>query len=166
MGSALRGCGGVAIAESGVTGPADARRLADAGYHAVLVGDMADLQFLEQRGELAVARAPIEVVAQFLEIDPALGVIKPQVEEFEQKAFDVRLGRGLAEQGAAMVGQAPSGTASLTLDGQAVAMDADGNFLIAFDRDAPAAARLVGDLVAVQEPPIPAAPFAPARYGL
>ena len=29
----------VAIAESGVTGPADARRLADAGYHAVLVGE-------------------------------------------------------------------------------------------------------------------------------
>ena len=31
--------GVVAIAESGVTGPADARRLADAGYHAVLVGE-------------------------------------------------------------------------------------------------------------------------------
>ena len=31
---------------------------------------------------------------------------------------------------------------------------------------APAAARLVGDLVAGREPPIPAAPFAPARYGL
>ena len=54
--------------------------------------------------------------------------------------------RGLAEQGAAMVGQAPSGTASLTLDGQPVAMDADGNFLIAFDRDAPADARLVAHI--------------------
>ena len=31
--------GVVAIAESGVTGPADARLLADAGYHAVLVGE-------------------------------------------------------------------------------------------------------------------------------
>lgn len=31
---------------------------------------------------------------------------------------------------------------------------------------APAAARLVGDLVVGQEPRIPAAPFAPARYGL
>ena len=31
--------GVVAIAEWGVTGPADARRLADAGYHAVLVGE-------------------------------------------------------------------------------------------------------------------------------
>ena len=31
--------GVVAVAESGVTGPDDARRLADAGYHAVLVGE-------------------------------------------------------------------------------------------------------------------------------
>jgi indole-3-glycerol phosphate synthase len=29
----------VRVAESGVRGPADARRLADAGYHAVLVGE-------------------------------------------------------------------------------------------------------------------------------
>ena len=54
--------------------------------------------------------------------------------------------RGLAEQGAAMVGQVPSGTASLTLDGQSVAMDAEGRFLIAFDRDAPAEARLVAHI--------------------
>ena len=54
--------------------------------------------------------------------------------------------RGLAEQGAAMVGQVPSGTASLTLDGQPVAMDAEGRFLIAFDRDAPAEARLVAHI--------------------
>ncbi|HMM36546.1 MAG TPA: FAD-dependent oxidoreductase, partial [Thermoanaerobaculia bacterium] len=31
---------------------------------------------------------------------------------------------------------------------------------------APAAARLLGDLVAGKEPPVPAAPYAPGRYGL
>ncbi|WP_256839414.1 M23 family metallopeptidase [Sphingopyxis sp. KK2] len=51
--------------------------------------------------------------------------------------------RGIAEQGGAMVGQAPSGTAALTLDGRPVAMTADGWFLIAFDRDAAPEARLV-----------------------
>ena len=54
--------------------------------------------------------------------------------------------RGLAEQGAAMVGQAPGGATSLTLNSQPVAMDADGRFLIAFDRDAPAEARLVAHI--------------------
>ena len=51
--------------------------------------------------------------------------------------------RGVAEQGGAMVGQAPGGTAALTLDGQPVAMTADGWFLIAFDRDAAPEARLI-----------------------
>jgi len=31
--------GVVRVAESGITGPDDARRLADAGYHAILVGE-------------------------------------------------------------------------------------------------------------------------------
>lgn len=51
--------------------------------------------------------------------------------------------RGTAEQGGAMVGQAPSGIAALTLDGRPVATTDDGAFLIAFDRDAAATARLV-----------------------
>jgi hypothetical protein len=51
--------------------------------------------------------------------------------------------RGIAEQGSAIVGQAPSGTVALTLGGQPVAMTADGWFLIAFDRDAAPEARLV-----------------------
>lgn len=54
--------------------------------------------------------------------------------------------RGIAEQGGAMVGQAPSGTAALTFDGQPVAMTADGWFLIAFDRDAAPEARLVATI--------------------
>jgi murein DD-endopeptidase MepM/ murein hydrolase activator NlpD len=51
--------------------------------------------------------------------------------------------RGTAEQGAMMIGQAPSGARSLTLDGQAIAQTGDGEFLIAFDRDAGPEARLL-----------------------
>jgi len=51
--------------------------------------------------------------------------------------------RGAAEQGGALVGQAPSGTQALMLDGKAVPLAADGDFLIAFDRDAGPSARLV-----------------------
>ncbi len=54
--------------------------------------------------------------------------------------------RGVAEQGAAMLGQAPGGTRALTLDGRSIALDRDGGFLIAFDRDAAPAARLVATL--------------------
>ena len=53
---------------------------------------------------------------------------------------------GLAEQGAVMVGQVPSDTRALTLDGKAIPVAADGGFLIAFDRDAPTSARLVATL--------------------
>ena len=44
--------------------------------------------------------------------------------------------RGVPEQGATLIGQAPAGSRSLTLDGKPVAVAADGGFLIAFDRDA------------------------------
>lgn len=54
--------------------------------------------------------------------------------------------RGLAEQGGAMVGKAPSGTSALTLDGVPVALAGDGGFLIAFDRDAGPTAALVATL--------------------
>ena len=53
---------------------------------------------------------------------------------------------GIPEQGAVMVGQVPDKTRSLTLDGQAVPVAADGRFLIAFDRDAGTTARLVATL--------------------
>lgn len=53
---------------------------------------------------------------------------------------------GLAEQGAVMVGQVPSDTRMLALDGQAIPVAADGRFLIAFDRDAGTSARLVATL--------------------
>lgn len=51
--------------------------------------------------------------------------------------------RGIAEQGGAMIGQAPSGTHALSLDGAAIPMTMEGDFLIAFDRDAGPSARLV-----------------------
>lgn len=54
--------------------------------------------------------------------------------------------RGSAEQGGAMTGRAPGGTRTLTLDGAAVPVADDGRFLIAFDRDAAADARLVATL--------------------
>ncbi len=54
--------------------------------------------------------------------------------------------RGYAQQGGAMVGQAPSGTRTLTLDGQAIPLAADGGFLIAFDRDAETRQHLVATL--------------------
>ncbi|MGH6633259.1 M23 family metallopeptidase [Sphingopyxis sp.] len=53
---------------------------------------------------------------------------------------------GVPEQGAAMIGQAPSDTRMLTLDGKAIPLAADGRFLIAFDRDAGSSARLVATL--------------------
>lgn len=53
---------------------------------------------------------------------------------------------GLAEQGAMMVGQVPSDTRTLTLDGKAIPFAADGRFLIAFDRDAGSSAQLVATL--------------------
>lgn len=54
--------------------------------------------------------------------------------------------RGVAEQGGVMIGQAPGATTALTLGGQPIAMADDGAFLIAFDRDAGPAARLVAVL--------------------
>lgn len=50
---------------------------------------------------------------------------------------------GTARQGGLLHGRAPAGTTALTLDGAPVAFDADGHFIIAFDRDAPASATLV-----------------------
>ena len=51
--------------------------------------------------------------------------------------------RGVADQGGVMIGQAPGGTQALTFDGAAIPLTVDGDFLIAFDRDAGPNARLV-----------------------
>ena len=53
---------------------------------------------------------------------------------------------GELTQGGWLRGMAPAGTVGLALDGVPVAMAADGRFLVAFDRDASSAARLVARL--------------------
>jgi murein DD-endopeptidase MepM/ murein hydrolase activator NlpD len=63
---------------------------------------------------------------------------------------------GQQQQGGWIRGTAPAGTASLTLDGQAVALGPDGSFFAAFDRDAGARAVLTarrsdGGVLAMRE---------------
>lgn len=53
---------------------------------------------------------------------------------------------GRPVQGGLVLGRAPAGTEALFLDGAAVPRAADGRFLLGFDRDAPAAMRLVARL--------------------
>jgi murein DD-endopeptidase MepM/ murein hydrolase activator NlpD len=53
---------------------------------------------------------------------------------------------GPARQGAALLGSVPDETMALWLDETRVDFDADGRFIIAFDRDAPPEARLRADL--------------------
>jgi murein DD-endopeptidase MepM/ murein hydrolase activator NlpD len=53
---------------------------------------------------------------------------------------------GTPRQGALARGVAPAGTVSVTLDGRPVPLAPDGRFLIGFDRDAPAMARLAARL--------------------
>lgn len=54
--------------------------------------------------------------------------------------------QGELTQGGWLRGQAPAGATALALDGQPVAMAADGAFIIAFDRDSGPRARLVAQL--------------------
>ena len=54
--------------------------------------------------------------------------------------------RGSPVQGGLVQGKAPAGTVVLTLDGRPVPLAADGRFVIGFDRDHPAAARLEAHL--------------------
>lgn len=53
---------------------------------------------------------------------------------------------GIPRQGGLLHGLAPAGTTTLTLNGAPVAFDAEGNFIIAFDRDASPAAALIATL--------------------
>lgn len=53
---------------------------------------------------------------------------------------------GAPVQGGTLQGTAPRGTVELRVDGQLVPVDADGRFLIAFDRDAASQAHLAGRL--------------------
>lgn len=53
---------------------------------------------------------------------------------------------GAIMQGGGVIGTAPGGTTSLTFDGQPVAVDQEGRFFIAFDRDAGPVAKLSATL--------------------
>lgn len=53
---------------------------------------------------------------------------------------------GVVRQGSLVLGAAPAATVALSLDGRAVPLASDGRFLLGFDRDAPASARLVARL--------------------
>jgi murein DD-endopeptidase MepM/ murein hydrolase activator NlpD len=53
---------------------------------------------------------------------------------------------GVAGQGGVLRGTVPAGTTRLTFDGQAIPVAPDGRFIVAFDRDAGAAATLVATL--------------------
>lgn len=59
-----------------------------------------------------------------------------------RRGDDFRL-QGELTQGGWLRGHAPEGAVALTLDGQPVAMAADGAFIVAFDRDSGASAQLV-----------------------
>ena len=54
--------------------------------------------------------------------------------------------RGSMIQGGTLIGRVPAGTRALTFEGAPVPVAADGAFLVAFDRDAPASQQLVATL--------------------
>ncbi|WP_417618875.1 M23 family metallopeptidase [Parasphingorhabdus sp.] len=75
--------------------------------------------------------------------------VQAETDDTEQSAFReaVKFGfHGEAIQGGVMIGDAPAGTRSLTFEGIPVPIDADGKFIIAFNRDAGQAANLVATL--------------------
>lgn len=89
-------------------------------------------------GLLAISVAAVPAVVAYAETDGA-----------EQSAFReaIKFGfSGDAIQGGVMIGDAPSGTRSLSFDGAPVPIDDDGKFIIAFNRDAGQAAQLVATL--------------------
>ena len=75
--------------------------------------------------------------------------VQAETDDTEQSAFReaVKFGfTGEAIQGGVMIGDAPAGTSSLTFEDAPIPIDADGKFIIAFNRDAGQAANLVATL--------------------
>jgi len=76
-------------------------------------------------------------------------LVQAEADGAEQSAFREALKFGFhgeAVQGGVMIGDAPAGTRSLTFEGEAIPIDDDGKFIIAFNRDAGQAANLVATL--------------------
>ncbi|MFZ2996498.1 M23 family metallopeptidase [Sphingobium sp.] len=74
-----------------------------------------------------------------------MAVAQVQIPVSSQPASDFRL-TGPMVQGGVLLGFAPTGTVALRLGDQQVPVDADGRFLIAFDRDAGPSAHLTARL--------------------
>jgi murein DD-endopeptidase MepM/ murein hydrolase activator NlpD len=74
-------------------------------------------------------------------------VAPPQVERETLPPAPARFQfEGAIRQGGVVIGTAPEGVIAVTLDGQRVTLAPDRRFLIAFDRDAPATARISATL--------------------
>ena len=72
---------------------------------------------------------------------------------------------GHAEQGGILIGTAPPGTVSLTLDDRAVRLSGDGRFLVGFGRDAGPSATLTATLADGQQV-VRAVPVAARQYAI
>jgi len=79
--------------------------------------------------------------ALFLTVASATGQVPPVPSSASDWTVTLQLD-GPIRQGALARGTAPAGTTALSLDGRFVPMAPDGRFLLGFDRDAPASARL------------------------
>ena len=103
-------------------------------------GWMAGLLVLILQGSCiaAVAQRPAPQLAK-----PSPAPSPPARKPLFETRFELT---GAKVQGGTVIGTAPIGTSLLTLDGVAVPVAPDGQFLIAFDRDAPTAALLVATL--------------------
>ncbi|WP_373491609.1 M23 family metallopeptidase [Parasphingorhabdus sp.] len=95
---------------------------------------------------------PFKLVLSLLTFSAAFvpaTIASAETEDAEQSAFReaVKFGfSGEAIQGGVMIGDAPAGIRSLTFEGEAVPIDEDGKFIIAFNRDAGQAANLLATL--------------------
>ncbi len=99
-----------------------------------------------KRGKLIIATAMAAIAGIGLSAPNLLAETTEAGQQSEfRKAMELGF-TGKAIQGGVMIGDAPSGTSSITFDGQAVPIAEDGKFIIAFNRDAGQSAKLVAKL--------------------
>ena len=89
----------------------------------------------------AAARAALAMICAAVPASTAW----PQIQPVRVDAGDFRL-TGTPTQGGLLKGEAPAGTATLTVDSKMVPLARDGRFILGFDRDARPAATLVAVL--------------------
>lgn len=83
------------------------------------------------------------ILAALLAVGTIAGAAAPNADVVQSPAFMLV---GSIEQGSAIIGTAPAGTVTLTLDDKPVPLAPDGRFLIGFDRDQGPSAALVATL--------------------